>query len=1057
MVGMTEDGLEKLAIEWLVDLGWQHAFGPDIAPDMPGAERGDYREVILERRLAAAVRRLNPGLPEQAVADVITAVKRTESPLIESENWNAYRLLVDGVAIEYRDPDGVLRTTRARLVDWEKPHNNDLLVVNQFTVQGEKKERRPDVVCFVNGLPLALFELKRPGKSYAKLSGAWNQIRTYRDQIPEVFKWNQLVVLSDGIQAKAGSFSAVWEHYAPWKTITGLDLASGAMPQIEVLVKGMFRTDVFFDLCRNFIATYGDGEKTVKKVAKYHQYWAVTKAVAATIEAVDGDGRIGVVWHTQGSGKSLEMEYFTGKVMRHPLMENPTVVVVTDRNDLDDQLFEETFAASKTGSPLPESPVKAEDRDHLKSLLTGRQSGGIIFTTIQKFGISQADKDAGRKFPLLSDRTNIVVMVDEAHRSNYDLIDGFARHLRDGLPNASYIGFTGTPIEAKDRSTKAVFGEYIDTYDMTQATQDGATVKVFYEPRLAKVQLPENAREELDDEFTEAITGSEEDVAERLKSKWARVEAIVGSEDRIRELAADIVSHWEARRDVLAGKGMIVTMSRRIAVALYDEIVALRPEWHADDDADGVIKVVMTGNATDPAEFQPHIRNKRDRNAIKERATNPDDKLELVIVRDMWLTGFDSPPMHTMYVDKPMRGASLMQAITRVNRTFRDKPSGLVVDYIGIAEDLKDALSNYTKRDQENEEVGEDVYQRVVPALLVEHSVCSDLLHGIDWVTILGSGGDRAWLNAVAATVDYLLESEPDELADTENNGEWGRDPGDEESSLKKRFMAHARRLVTLFATVPTSPQATQIRDDVAFFDAVRASIAKIEGSDAPGGDSNAALDTAVRQVVSSHIAGTGVIDIYAEAGMERPDISLIDDSFMERFGRSEQKNLQLEALKRLLSQEVKAIGKRNIVTGKKFSEMLTASLLRYQNRSLDTATVVAELVELAKQLRAEKDRGERSGLTADELAFYDALCNNVTAVETMPDDTMKKIAHELTEIVRRDAKTDWNVKEQVRANLRATIKRLLRKYGYPPEPDYYATATDLILRQAEVLAGDAA
>jgi type I restriction enzyme R subunit len=897
MVGMTEDGLEKLVIEWLVELGWQHAFGPDIAPDVPGAERADYRDVVLERRVAAAVRRLNPGLTEQAVADVITAVKRAESPLIESENWNAYRLLIDGVAVEYRDPDGALRTTRARLVDWENINNNDLLVVNQFTVQGEKKERRPDVICFVNGLPLALFELKRPGKTYAKLSGAWNQIRTYRDQIPDVFKWNQLVVLSDGIQAKAGSFSAAWEHYAPWKTITGLDLASGAMPQIEVLVKGMFRTDVFFDLCRNYIATYGDGEKTVKKVAKYHQYWAVTKAVAATIEAVEGDGRIGVVWHTQGSGKSLEMEYFTGKVMRHPLMENPTVVVVTDRNDLDDQLFEETFAASKTGSPLPEPPVKAEDRDHLKTLLTGRQSGGIIFTTIQKFGISQADKEAGRKFPLLSDRSNIVVMVDEAHRSNYDLIDGFARHLRDGLPNASYIGFTGTPIEAKDRSTKAVFGDYIDTYDMTQATQDGATVKVFYEPRLAKVQIPEETRDELDDEFTDAITGSEEDVAERLKSKWARVEAIVGSEDRLKELAADIVSHWEARREVLAGKGMIVTMSRRIAVALYNEIVALRPEWHSDDDADGAIKVVMTGNATDPAEFQPHIRNKRDRNAIKERATNPDDKLELVIVRDMWLTGFDSPPMHTMYVDKPMRGASLMQAITRVNRTFRDKPSGLVVDYIGIAEDLKDALSNYTRRDQENEEVGEDVYQRVVPALLAEHSVCSDLLHGIDWVTILGSGGDRAWLNAVAATVNHLLESEPDELPDTENDGEWDRDPGDEEPSLKKRFMAHARRLVTLFATVPTSPQATQIRDDVAFFDAVRASIAKIEGSDAPGGDSDAALDTAVRQVVSAHIAGTGVIDIYAEAGMERPDISLIDDDFMERFGRSEQKNLQLEAL----------------------------------------------------------------------------------------------------------------------------------------------------------------
>lgn len=1048
MAGMNEDDLEQIVIEMLVDLGWSYVHGKDIEPGMPDAERADFREVILEGRLAGAIRRLNPDLPEVAVADVLAAVKRVESPVIESENWNAYRLLLDGVAVEYSLADGSRKHDRARLIDWEnKPNQNDLLVVNQFTIQGPKRERRPDVIQFVNGLPLVLHELKRPGKEYAKVSGAYNQIATYRSQIPDLFKWSQLVVISDGIQAKAGSFMGKWEHYAPWKTIDGRDLAPSALPQIEVLVEGLFRPYVFFDVCRNFIATYGDGDRTVKKVAKYHQYWAVTKAVEKTVEAVRGDGRIGVVWHTQGSGKSLEMAYYTGKVMRHPAMENPTIVVVTDRNDLDDQLFEETFAASKPGSPLPEAPQKAEDRDALKSLLQGRQSGGIIFTTIQKFGLSQADKDAGRQFPLLTDRRNVVVMVDEAHRSNYDLIDGFARHLRDGLPNASFIGFTGTPIEHRDRSTTAVFGDYIDTYDMTQATQDGATVKVFYEPRLARVVIPDDVRDELDDAFGDAMAESEDMVAERMKSRWAKVEAIVGSDDRLKELAADIVDHWETRRSVLNGKAMIVTMSRRIAVALYDEIVAIRPGWHSEDDAAGSIKVVMTGNATDPAEFQQHIRNKRERNAIKDRACNPADPLELVIVRDMWLTGFDSPPMHTMYVDKPMRGASLMQAITRVNRTFADKPAGLVVDYIGIAEDLKDALSNYTKRDQEGGEAGEDVRAKVVPALLVEHSICSDLLHPVDWVTILGSGGPRAYLHAVAATVDFLLSTDTDDAHLDAMPGEWD----DDEPSVKKRFMAHARRLTSLFATVPTSPEARRIRDDVAFFDAVKSSIAKIEGADRASGDPDAALDLAVKQIVSEHISGSGVIDIYAEAGIDRPDISIIDDSFMAKFEKSAQKNLQLEALRRLLEAEVKAVARRNVVTGRQFSEMLAESLNRYQNRSLDTAQVVAELVELAKAMRADRERLTASGMTADELAFYDALRDNPSAIDEMPDETMKKIAHELTEIVRRDAKTDWNVKEQVRAKLRSTVKRLLLKHGYPP--DGAETATELILKQAETMA----
>lgn len=1051
---MTEDDLEQIVLNDLSELGWTKVHGPDIAPGELHAERTDYRETILEDRVASAVRQLNPDLPPEAVADVISTIKRADSPLVESENWRAYRYLVEGVPVEYRDAEDVLRTARAWLVDWENIEKNDLAAVNQFTIKGPKHERRPDLVLFVNGLPMALFELKRPGKEYASVRGAYQQTQTYRSQIPDVFKWNQVTVVSDGLFAKAGSFSADWNHWAPWKTIDGVckdprHPAGYKLPELEVLVKGLFRPDVFFDLCRNYIATYGDGETTKKAVAKYHQYWAVKKAVDQTLRAVNGDGRIGVVWHTQGSGKSLEMAYYTGKVMRDPGMENPTVVVLTDRNDLDDQLLDETFASSKVGSPLPEAPLQADSRANLKEVLAGRESGGIVFTTIQKFGLSKNDRDAGRKFPLLSERRNIVVMVDEAHRSNYDVIDGFARHLRDALPHASFIGFTGTPIDERDRSTPEIFGEYIDIYDMTDAQEDGATVKVYYEPRLARIELPDNAKEEIDQEFEDIVEETDEGVHERLKSKWAKVEAIVGSEKRIAELATDIVEHWEQRREILLGKAMIVTMSRRIAVDLYDAIVSLRPDWHDSDDDKGVIKTVITGNATDPAEFQQHIRNKKARNAMKLRASSSDDPLELVIVRDMWLTGFDSPPMHTMYVDKPMQGASLMQAITRVNRTFKDKPSGLVVDYIGIAENLKDALQTYTKRDKDHRAVGDDVRRSAIPEMLAENSVVSDILHEIDWLTILATGSDKAFLHAVAATVDHLLESERN-FKDS-SSGASGEFAEQEGFSLKQRFMAHTRRLKQLYSLVPTAAEATAIRDDLAFFDAVRQSISKIEGADRDSADDDAELDTAVRQIVSQHMTGSGVIDIYEEAGLGKPDISLIDDAFAKQFETAENKNLQLEMVRRLISQEVKVIEKRNVAAGRKFSEMLSGALNRYQNRAIDAAGVVAEIVEIAKQIKAQLDRGEATGLTENELAFYDALCSNDAAKRVMEDELMRQIATELTAIVRNDAKTDWNLKETVRAKLRTRIKRLLLKHGYPPDQE--AAATNLILSQAEVMA----
>ncbi|PZS03118.1 MAG: hypothetical protein DLM56_10140 [Pseudonocardiales bacterium] len=1035
-----ESGLELAVLDLLSRLGWSVEHGPDIAPGELRAQRPDYREVVLAGRLREAVVRLNPDLPLDAVDDVVKTALRPESQVAESENWRAYRLLVEGVPVDYRAADGSVRSARAKLIDFDRPDRNDFLAVNQFTVLG-RRERRPDVVLFVNGLPLVLMELKRPGDENATMRGAFNQIQTYRADIADLFTWNQVAVISDGTQARAGSFTAGWEHYAPWKTIYGRDHAPSGLPQYEVLVEGMFAPRVLLDLVRNFVATYGEGRTMSKLVAKYHQYWAVRKAVDCTVEAVEGDGRAGVVWHTQGSGKSLEMLFYTGKIARHPAMENPTVVVLTDRNDLDDQLFDEVFASAKIGAPLPEAPVQAESREHLKTLLESREGGGILFATIQKFGISKADKEAGRTFPLLSERLNVVVMVDEAHRSNYDFVDGFARHLRDGLPSATYIGFTGTPIEHADRSTRQVFGDYIDVYDLTQAVTDGATVKVYYEPRLAKVELPAEAHRTLDDAFAKATSGTEDEARERLKSRWARVEAIVGSDKRIAELAADIVAHWEQRREVLDGKGMIVAMSRRIAAALYNEIIRLRPDWHSDDPAQGRIKVVITGSAADDAALQPHIHPKETLRQLKNRAKDPSDPLELVIVRDMWLTGFDSPSMHTMYVDKPMRGAPLMQAIARVNRTFRDKPAGLVVDYLGIAEDLKSALSDYTKRDQGNQELGQDLREQAIPALVEEHEIVGTILSGYPWRQALARGGDQAYLRAGAGTADWLLGFHPG-LAEA---------PCTKETPcLKCRFMAHARRLMSLFAMCVPAEEALAIREDVAFIEAVRASIAKIEGIDREGADPNAELDVAIKQIVSEHVSGTGVIDIYAEAGVERPDLSLIDEDFIDRFRRSDRPNLQIELLKRLLSDEIKAVGKRNLFAGRAFSEMLANSVLRYQNHSLDAAAVVAELVELAKQLRGEHDRGAQLGLREDELAFYDAICQNDSAVLELGDEVLKKIARELVDSVRGNASIDWSEKEQVQARMRATILRLLTRYGYPP--DKQPAAIKLVMDQAELL-----
>jgi len=1029
----SEAQLEQIVLETLGDLGWATAYGPDLDPESDHAERSDYREVVLRGRLARGLRLLNPTLEESAVEEAVRTVIAPQSQAPMQENWRAYQLLTQGVPVETRAADGAVRTVRARVADLDNPLANDLLAVNQFRVQGPKQTRRPDVVLFVNGLPLVLFELKRAGAQGASLRGAFNQVGTYVRDVPDLFTWNQVCVISDGVQARAGQFTSRWEHFAPWKTIEGT-VAPRGMPQYDVLTRGMLQPARFLDLVRSFTVYTQDAGHLVRFVAKYHQFWAVNKAVFATTEAVEGDGRAGVVWHTQGSGKSYEMLWYAGKIMRHAVMENPTLVVLTDRNDLDDQLYDDTFAASLPGAPLPEHPVQVSSRAELKELLGGRRSGGIIFSTIQKFGLSQAEKHAGDSFPLLSDRANVVVMVDEAHRSNYDFVDGFARHLRDGLPNATFIGFTGTPIESGDKSTKNVFGNYIDVYDLTQAVADGATVKVFYEPRLARVELPADASAELDDAFADAVADTEDAVQERLKSRWAKVEAVVGSEKRIRELAIDLVEHWKARREAMVGKAMVVTMSRRIAAALYDEIAALRPDWVTDDDATGMVKVVITGSAADAASLQPHIRPKEARRALKDRAKDPNDELELVIVRDMWLTGFDSPSMNTMYVDKPMRGANLMQAIARVNRTFKDKAGGLVVDYIGIAEDLKSALADYTQRDRDNEEMGEDVRAKAIPSMRAEHSVVDALLHGYDWRPLLATGGPKAFLEALAGALNHLLSMSPSSA------------PSDT-PSRKDRFLVHAGRFVRLYALCAGTPEAEGLKGDAAFIEAVRAQLSKLEGGDRRV-DPDAEADTAIRQIVSDAMASAGVIDIYEEAGLRRPDISLIDDEFIKEVERSDRKNLQLAALRRLLSDEILRISKRNVVVGRQFSEMLNESILRYQNRTLDSAQVIRALAELAQRMTAEVNRARSLDLSDDELAFYDAIRMNDSAVIGLGDQKLKAIAHDLVEILRRDAKTDWTVKEQVRARLRATIKRLLRRHGYPPDKAEDAVAT--VIQQAE-------
>ncbi len=1021
---VAESGVEEACLEYFADAGWHVLYGPDIAPGEPAAERASYRDVLLDARLHTSIARLNPQLTVDAVDAVMNLVRRAETSDLLTENWRVHRLVSQGVPVEYRDHAGVLRHDTARLVDFDDVDANDFVVVNQMTVEHDAHTRRPDVLAFVNGVPLALLELKVPGQQGATLRGAWRQLATYAAEIPALLAFPAISVISTGTQARVGALGGPFEHYAPWKTIDGRDIARGR-PELEVAVRGVFDRYRFLDLVHNFIAFSDERSGLVKRVAKYHQYWAVNRAVAATREAIGrDDGRAGVVWHTQGSGKSLEMLLYVGKVLRDPALKNPTAVLLTDRNDLDDQLFDEVFAPART---LPEDPVQAQSREHLRELLSSRVSGGIVFSTMQKFGLSKADRDAGRQFPVLSERSNVIVIADEAHRTQYDMIDGLARNLRGALPHAAFIGFTGTPIEAADRNTRGVFGEYIDVYDLTQAVEDEATVRVYYEARLAKVEIPNDVRAALDDEFAEATERAEEETRDRLKTRWARVEAVVGAHDRVDKIASDLVLHWEKRRNQLVGKAMVVCMSRRICAELYEAITKLRPDWHSDLDMAGRVKVVSTGAADDGPDIAKHVRSRDKLRALKERAKNPHDSLELVIVRDMWLTGFDSPSMHTMYVDKPMRGAGLMQAIARVNRTFRDKPAGLVVDYIGIAESLQAALADYTDRDRRRQEVGAPI-DEALAVLAERHEILNELLYGCPWREALESGTDRARLEAITEALEHLLASGSD---------------------LTERFLAHNRAAGQAFTIAVSSPEALRYRDDLAFFQAVAVEVRRARMDERAYDDDE--LETAVRQVVSDAITVPGVIDIYGAAGIDKPDIGIIDDNFAARLSTNPNKNLQIELLKRLLSTEIRLVARRNVVAERKFSEMLDKAMRAYTNRSLDAAQIIRALVDLAKEMNDARARGTTLGMRDDELAFYDAVSQNDAAVMELGDDTLKKMAAELVSVVRNNTSVDWDKREQVRALLRSKVRRLLTKYRYPP--DEQEAAVHLVMQQAELLA----
>lgn len=1032
MYTFNEDELEKATVEWLEELGYETIFAPDISPEGEYPERTDYSDVLLEGRLQDALKRINPNILEEALTDAFRKIKIPQSPGLLLNNRNFQRMITDGIDVQYKREDGSIKTDKVWLFDYEKEDNNDWLALNQFTVVENNVEKRPDIVIFINGIPLVVIELKSFTEENVGITEGYNQLQTYKKYIPSLFIYNSFMITSDGVNARVGTLTSNEEWFVIWRTIDGEEIESLARPQSEVLIKGMLEKRRFLDIIRHFVLFQSDGGETNKILTGYHQYHATNKAFLSTQRAIEeeGDRKVGVIWHTQGSGKSLSMVFYAGKLVL--ALNNPTIVVVTDRNDLDDQLFS-TFSKSK--DLLRQIPIQAESRENLRELLS-RESGGIIFTTIHKF----TPEEKGDSIPVLTKRRNVIVIADEAHRSQYGfeakIIEkedearikyGYAKYMREALPNASYIGFTATPVELTDKNTPAVFGDYVDIYDMTRSVEDGTTVKIFYESRIAKLDIPDELKAKLDEEYEEITEYQEVYQKERLKSKWSKLEAIVGAEKRIKLIAEDIVNHYETRQQAIIGKAMIVTMSRRIAIDLYKEIIALRPEWHSDDDNKGIIKIVITGASSDPIEWQPFIGNKKRREFLAKKMKDENDELKIVIVRDMWLTGFDVPSLHTIYVDKPMRGHSLMQAIARVNRIFKDKPGGLVVDYIGIADSLKNALAEYTDSDRKNTGIDASV---AVDIMLEKYDLITDLLYGFDYRKfITGSAGER--MQVIVATIDHILGL--------------GEQP-------KKDFIKYVTELAQAFALCATTMEAKKLNVEIGFFKAVKAGIIKMIPEDKRG-KTPAQLDAQIKQLISKSIISEKVVDILEAVGLKKPNIAILSDEFLEEVKGMEYKNLAVELLRRLLQDKVKSIARKNLIQSRKFSEMLEAAIKKYQNRTIETTKIIIELIELAKEMNKFHKRGDDLGLSEDEIAFYDALGTNDTAVRIMGDDVLKQIARDLARSIKKNMSIDWNLRESVRAKMRITIKRLLKRYKYPPDKQPQAVKT--VMEQAELMCQD--
>ncbi|HCQ3534706.1 TPA: type I restriction endonuclease subunit R [Staphylococcus aureus] len=1033
----NEDDLEQVTLEWLQSLGYDYKKGSEISVTGLAPERKSDKDVVLHERLEKALRKINSDIHPRFIEKAIHELTLEKSPNLLENNLTFHEHLINGVEIEDYDDEGQSIVEIVKIVDFEYPQNNDFLAVNQLTVVNGDYTKRPDIVLFINGLPIVVIELKNSTNETVGVEDGYHQLETYKMRVPQLFTFNEVLITSDGINTKAGSLTANYDRFMTWRSKDGETESPSSLASLDVLIHGMLNPETLLDLIRYFVLFQDDGKGHISKIlAAYHQYYAVNKAVdrALLASSGQGDGKGGVIWHTQGSGKSLTMVFFSGKLIQ--MLNNPTLVVVTDRNDLDNQLYS-TFVKSKGRSGkglLRQTPKQAETRKELKSLLSV-ESGGIVFTTMQKFEPEQNETT----MTALTERKNVIVMADEAHRTQYGfnakydnkgegIKYGYAKYLRDALPNATFVGFTGTPVASTDKNTQMVFGNYIDVYDMTQAVADGSTVKIYYESRVIPLNLPQNL--DLDEAYNDITEDQEEDVKQRLKSKWSRIEALAGAKPRVEALAKDIIQHFETRQQAMKGKGMIVTMSRRIAVDLYDEIIRLKPEWHSDDDDKGVIKVVMTGSSSDPTSFQRHIGPKKRRNLLEKRMKDVNDELQLVIVRDMWLTGFDVPSMHTMYIDKPMKGHNLMQAIARVNRVFKDKPGGLIVDYVGIAESLKEALKEYTESDQAQTAIDTD---KAVELMLLKYDVIQDMLYNLDYSKFNSEKKSERYY-AISDTMDYVIGLGEDE---------------------RQRFIKTVTELGKAFALCATEPTSQELNDEIAFFKAVKAGLVKLLQPPKEGKTRKtpAEVEAEINQLVSQSVVTEDVIDVYQTLGLEQPDLSILSDDFLKDVEGLKQKNVAVELLNRLLKGQVKSLMKTNATVSKRFSEMLGNSINKYNSRSIETSKVIEELIQLAKDIKQEQQRGKELGLNSDEIAFYDALASHETAKEAMGDKELRAIAHELTKTVKENMGVDWSKRDSAKAKMRVAVRRLLKKYGYPP--DLQKMAVEQVVEQAELMASN--